>query len=266
MGEGGPRPAAGQPVARAAGPVRPPRRSSTRWSRGGRATCTGRAIPSAMLLGTGGWGLFVATPWVQVDLRRADRGVFIPWQAAERRATRRRPSATSSRALGKGVPPVERDRSGPLRPVRLRRARPGERHEGLLRRSPGPAAMPPKWALGYMQSHRTLEDDAQMLGIVDTFRAKQIPLDAVIYLGTGFCAARLEHAAAVVRLQSRGVQARPEGGARRHARAPREGRRAHGPVGPRPAADAARHDSRRSRARRSTRRTSRATGSSTSAS
>ena len=25
-----------------------------------------------------------------------------------------------------------------------------------------------------------------MLGIVDTFREKQIPLDAVIYLGTGF--------------------------------------------------------------------------------
>jgi alpha-glucosidase/alpha-D-xyloside xylohydrolase len=51
----------------------------------------------------------------------------------------------------------------------------------------GPAAMPPRWALGYMQSHRTLEDDARMLGIIDTFRAKKIPLDTVIYLGTGFC-------------------------------------------------------------------------------
>lgn len=50
----------------------------------------------------------------------------------------------------------------------------------------GPAAMPPKWALGYMQSHRTLEDDTQMLGIIDTFRSTRIPLDAVIYLGTGF--------------------------------------------------------------------------------
>jgi alpha-glucosidase (family GH31 glycosyl hydrolase) len=50
----------------------------------------------------------------------------------------------------------------------------------------GPAVMPPKWAMGYMQSHRTLRDDNQMLGIVDTFRSKKIPLDAVIYLGTGF--------------------------------------------------------------------------------
>ena len=50
----------------------------------------------------------------------------------------------------------------------------------------GPAVLPPKWALGYMQSHRTLEDDGQMIGIVDSFRTKKIPLDAVIYLGTGF--------------------------------------------------------------------------------
>ena len=44
--------------------------------------------------------------------------------------------------------------------------------------------MPPKWSLGYMQSHRTLEDETQMLRIIDTFREKRIPLDAVIYLGT----------------------------------------------------------------------------------
>ncbi len=46
--------------------------------------------------------------------------------------------------------------------------------------------MPPRWALGYMQSHRTLDTDAQMIGIIDTFRSKRIPIDAVIYLGTGF--------------------------------------------------------------------------------
>ncbi|MEP7144913.1 MAG: TIM-barrel domain-containing protein [Ferruginibacter sp.] len=50
----------------------------------------------------------------------------------------------------------------------------------------GPAAMPPRGALGYMQSHRTLTDENEMIGIVDTFRNKKIPLDAAIYLGTGF--------------------------------------------------------------------------------
>jgi alpha-glucosidase/alpha-D-xyloside xylohydrolase len=55
----------------------------------------------------------------------------------------------------------------------------------------GPAVMPPKWSLGYMQSHRELVDkdlssEALLLNVVDTFRDKKIPLDAVIYLGTGF--------------------------------------------------------------------------------
>jgi alpha-glucosidase (family GH31 glycosyl hydrolase) len=31
-----------------------------------------------------------------------------------------------------------------------------------------------------------LEDDRQIIGVIDTFRTKKIPLDAVIYLGTGF--------------------------------------------------------------------------------
>jgi len=47
----------------------------------------------------------------------------------------------------------------------------------------GPAVLPPKWALGYMQSHRTIKDETQLLGIIDSFRSKKIPVDAVIYLG-----------------------------------------------------------------------------------
>src|SRR6202012_1552475 len=50
----------------------------------------------------------------------------------------------------------------------------------------GPAVIPPRWALGYMQSHRTIKDENYILGIVDSFRSKKIPVDAVIYLGTGF--------------------------------------------------------------------------------
>ena len=47
--------------------------------------------------------------------------------------------------------------------------------------------MPPKWALGYMQSHRTLASRDEVLGVMNTFREKKLPCDAVIYLGTGFC-------------------------------------------------------------------------------
>ena len=47
--------------------------------------------------------------------------------------------------------------------------------------------MPPRWCLGYQQSHRTLASSEEVLEIVKTFREKKLPCDAVIYLGTGFC-------------------------------------------------------------------------------
>src|SRR5258708_7048017 len=39
----------------------------------------GSRNPVALMVGTDGWALFVATPWGQVDLRAADHGVYLPW-------------------------------------------------------------------------------------------------------------------------------------------------------------------------------------------
>ncbi len=47
--------------------------------------------------------------------------------------------------------------------------------------------MPPIWALGYQQSHRTLAGREEIMGEVKTFREKKLPCDLMIYLGTGFC-------------------------------------------------------------------------------
>ncbi|HEY4359006.1 MAG TPA: TIM-barrel domain-containing protein [Acidobacteriaceae bacterium] len=47
--------------------------------------------------------------------------------------------------------------------------------------------LPPRWAFGYQQSHRTLAGKDEILSVVKTFREKKLPCDAVIYLGTGFC-------------------------------------------------------------------------------
>jgi alpha-glucosidase (family GH31 glycosyl hydrolase) len=47
--------------------------------------------------------------------------------------------------------------------------------------------LPPRWALGYMQSHRTLASRDEVFEVMRTFREKKLPCDAVIYLGTGFC-------------------------------------------------------------------------------
>ena len=47
--------------------------------------------------------------------------------------------------------------------------------------------LPPIWALGYQQSHRTLASREEVLSEARTFRDKKLPCDVLIYLGTGFC-------------------------------------------------------------------------------
>jgi alpha-glucosidase (family GH31 glycosyl hydrolase) len=47
--------------------------------------------------------------------------------------------------------------------------------------------LPPIWALGYQQSHRTLASREEVLSEATTFRKKKLPCDVMIYLGTGFC-------------------------------------------------------------------------------
>ncbi len=50
----------------------------------------------------------------------------------------------------------------------------------------GHPEMPPLWAFGYQQSHRTLASREEILSVARTFREKKLPCDALIYLGTGF--------------------------------------------------------------------------------
>ncbi|MEX0907992.1 MAG: TIM-barrel domain-containing protein, partial [Gemmatimonadota bacterium] len=133
-----------------------------------------------------GWGMYVATPWVQVNLPESGRGTLTVWE--------RPPEPGDSTPRGytaqiQGRPPASqptdvfdafifdaRDPAGMMKD---------------MADIAGRTVMPPKWALGYMQSHRELRDDnmepeALLIDVVDTFREKQIPVDAVIYLGTGF--------------------------------------------------------------------------------
>ena len=56
-----------------------------------------------------------------------------------------------------------------------------------LRRLTGGAVMPPRWALGYMQSHRTLEGLDAIVQVAKTFREKKLPCDALIYLSQVYC-------------------------------------------------------------------------------
>lgn len=183
LGEGGPKPQRGTPWQTF--PVQFDRSGAIdsmqpRWQ----ADAYGSRNPAAVLIGTKGWALFVATPWVLVDLRQQDRGLFIPWKPTDSTSI---PQTQQDQHLnqGKGIHPINKIVSG-LYDFFVFDAHMPEQFVKDFSVITGPAALPPKWALGYMQSHRTLEDDAQMIGIIDSFRTKKIPVDAVIYLGTGF--------------------------------------------------------------------------------
>jgi alpha-glucosidase (family GH31 glycosyl hydrolase) len=144
----------------------------------------GSRNPVPLLIGTEGWALFMASPWVQVDMQQKGRGIFIPWVPKPEDAIQQN-EKNQGLAQGKGLPPADSVIPGLYDLFVFDASQPAVLMKEVALLS-GPAVMPPKWSLGYMQSHRTLEDENEMLGIVDTFRAKKIPIDAVIYLGTGF--------------------------------------------------------------------------------
>ncbi len=152
-----------------------------RWQ----ANAYGSRNPVPLLVGTGGWGLFVASPWVRVDMSEQERGIFIPTRSLGLQVGVQN-QENQQQDSGKGLPPSESYVPGRFDMFVFNLDDPGEFINDIAEIT-GRALMPPKWALGYMQSHRTLEDDKQMINIVETFRDKKIPVDAVIYLGTGFC-------------------------------------------------------------------------------
>ena len=144
----------------------------------------GSRNPAAMLIQPAAWGIFVAAPWVAIDLRDKAHGFFIPWKPASN-VNIPQTEKNQGLNLGKGLPPIDKIVPGLYDFFVFDAHYPAELMKDFSIIT-GPAAMPPRWALGYMQSHRTLENDKQMVGIVDSFRNKKLPVDAVIYLGTGF--------------------------------------------------------------------------------
>ena len=144
----------------------------------------GSRNPVPLLIGTSGWALFVACPWGQMDLQAADHGVFIPWKPTAK-DTIQQNEHNQGLAQAKGLPPASSVTPGLYDLIVFDAHQPAAFMKDLSVLT-GPAVIPPRWSLGYMQSHRTIKDENYILGIVDSFRSKKIPVDAVIYLGTGF--------------------------------------------------------------------------------
>lgn len=123
----------------------------------------GSVVPSPFLIGTEGWALFFHTPEGRIDLR-AQRAAL----AAGRFISKTNPAPAG---LDLFVVDVREPADALAEYIRLT----------------GRPVMPPKWALGYFQSHRTLAGPEEPLQIARTFREKKLPCDALIYLGTGYC-------------------------------------------------------------------------------
>jgi alpha-glucosidase (family GH31 glycosyl hydrolase) len=116
----------------------------------------GAHLPIPWLMGSNGWGLFFHEPQGTFKIG-TESGVFKPNESAR----------------GYDIFLLAADT-----PAQLLRQ---------LAELVGFPHMPPLWALGYQQSHRTLASREEILEEAKTFREKQLPCDALIYLGTGFC-------------------------------------------------------------------------------
>jgi alpha-glucosidase/alpha-D-xyloside xylohydrolase len=115
----------------------------------------GGRVPIQWLVGTDGWGVFIHHPQGSFDFTGAD-AVFTPAEPGG---------------------PLDLFVSASSDPAAIM---------ADYARITGYPALPPQWALGYMQSHRTLAGPDEILSIPKTFRDKQLPCDALIYLGTEF--------------------------------------------------------------------------------
>jgi alpha-glucosidase/alpha-D-xyloside xylohydrolase len=118
----------------------------------------GGRVPIPWLIGTDGWALFVHQPFGTFDFTGKE-GKFIP--------------ESPETAL-------------PLDTFIITAREPSQIMMEYARLT-GYPEIPPLWALGYQQSHRTLADREEVISIARTFREKNLPCDVLIYLGTGFC-------------------------------------------------------------------------------
>jgi alpha-glucosidase (family GH31 glycosyl hydrolase) len=142
----------------------------------------GAQILVPYLLGTEGWALFVAQPRVEFDLR-GDNGA-INFQAPV--STNATPAAGAGRGRGGNRGTAAESATNGVDLYVVDAHDPDVAMKEYIRLTGAPA-MPPKWALGYQQSHRTLGTEADLLAEAKRFRDDKLPIDTVIYLGTGFC-------------------------------------------------------------------------------
>ena len=146
------------------------RRGSTIGARSGQGgyqlRTHGGRVPVQWVIDSGGWAMFVHQPYGTFDLEGRGIGLFA---ASNAQPDARVPAA----AL-----PLDLFFVGAREPATIM---------AEYARLTGHPEMPPLWAFGYQQSHRTLASREEVLQEAKTFREKKLPCQTLIYLGTGFC-------------------------------------------------------------------------------
>ena len=118
----------------------------------------GGRMPIPWLIGTAGWALYFHQPFGTFDFTGTE-GRFLPKDP-------RRALPLDIFVVVSREPPVLMSEYAKLT---------------------GHPELPPLWAFGYQQSHRTLASHEEVLAEAKTFRERKLPCDTLIYLGTGFC-------------------------------------------------------------------------------
>src|ERR1700683_1508893 len=137
----------------------------------------GGRVPIPFIIGASGWAMFVHQPFGTFDFTGAE-SKFTPLYPTT--AVFTPPAAQGQRPTPPAHPPL---------PIVLFFPSPREPATIMAEyaRLTGHAELPPLWSFGYQQSHRTLASREEVLQEAKTFREKKLPLDALIYLSTGFC-------------------------------------------------------------------------------
>ena len=125
----------------------------------------GGRVPIQWLVGTDGWGMFIHQPLGAFDFKGSE-GRFTPFTGEEGGWARRSDPLPLDVFVAASTDPK----------VLI----------AEYARITGYPELPPRWSLGYMQSHRTLAGPDEVRWVANTLREKKLPCDAVIYLGTGF--------------------------------------------------------------------------------
>jgi alpha-glucosidase len=152
-------------------------------------------IPVPFLIGADGWSMFVHNPppamedpreanrpWGQFDLRGENAGPP-PANNGPAAVLLAPPAVLPTR--GRFIPRIETLGRAPIHVFVSALDQPADALEEYVRLT-GRPVMPPKWVLGYMQSHRSLAGPQEPMQVARTFREKHLPCDALIYLGTGY--------------------------------------------------------------------------------